>query len=406
MIDQHAIRARFENVAPHLDERDRRIWAAAEARAAGYGGILAVSQATEIARSTIGRGLKDLNNQALPAGVVRRAGGGRPSLTQTNPTLLRDLKRVIEPTEVGDPMRPLLWVSKSLAKIVVALKEMHHSISANTVSRLIEEIGYLRLMVRKTDERSSHPDRDAQFEYINQQAMAFLEAQQPVISVDTKKKELIGNFKNAGSDYRARGCPEHVRVHDFIDPELGKAVPYGVYDVGANTGYVSVGIDHDTAQFAVNSIRAWWLLMGQTRYPHAQRLMISADGGGSNGSRVRLWKVELQKLSDELGIEIYVCHYPPGCSKWNKVEHRLFCHITQNWRGTPLTSRMAMVELIAGTKTTTGLSVRCELDTREYQSGMKVSDAQMADLNMSGSQFHPEWNYRISPNSEEAVIFE
>ncbi len=404
MIDRDAIRARFEAVAPHLSERDKRLLAAAEARAAGRGGILAVSEATGVARSTIGRGLKDLAGGPLATGQVRRTGAGPKFRTDTDPTLLSDLKQIVEPDTKGDPMRPLRWVSKSLAKIATALQEAGHQISANTVALLLSQIGYLRLVPRKSDERSHHPGRDTQFEYINAQATAFLDAAQPVISADTKKKELIGNFKNPGSEYRPRGCPEQVRVHDFIDPNLGKAVPYGVYDVGANTGYVSVGVDHDTAQFAVNSIRSWWYTMGRPRYPNAKRLMITVDGGGSNGSRVRLWKIELQKFADETGLEICVCHYPPGCSKWNKVEHRLFCHISQNWRGTPLTSLMTVVELIANTTTKSGLIVRSELDPREYPAGIKVTDAQMATLNMEGSHFYPQWNYTIKPT--EALITE
>jgi hypothetical protein len=404
MIDRDAIRARFEAVAPHLSERDKRLLAAAEALAAGWGGVLAVSEATGIARSTIGRGLKELGCEPLSSGRTRRVGAGPKFRVQTDPTLLSDLEQIVEPDVKGDPMRPLRWVSKSLAKIAAALQEKGHQVSANTVALLLTRIGYLRLVTRKSDERSTHPSRDAQFEHINAQCTEFLTADQPVISVDTKKKELIGNFKNSGSEYRPRGCPEEVRVHDFIDPDLGKAIPYGIYDVGANSGYVSVGVDHDTAQFAVNSIRAWWKTMGQLRYPKANRLMITADGGGSNGSRVRLWKVELQKFADETGLEICVCHYPPGCSKWNKVEHRLFCHITQNWRGTPLISRTAVVELIANTRTKTGLIVRSELDTRQYQAGIKVTDTQMATLSIEGSHFYPQWNYSIKP--KEAVIAE
>jgi hypothetical protein len=396
MIDEDSIRARYLAVRDHLDERGRRLFVAAEARAYGFGGILIASRATGVARSTIGRGLEDLERLDLP-GVVRRKGSGRPALHQTNPSLLDDLRRIVEPATMGDPERPLKWVSKSALKLANALRALGHSIGPTTVSLLLTVIGYRRQVNRKTKEGGNHPDRDAQFEYINEQAERHLTAGEPVISVDTKKKELIGDFKNVGSDYRPQGDPELVRVHDFIDKQLGKAVPYGVYDLGANTGYVSVGIDHDTATFAVNSIRSWWLTLGHNRYPDAKCLMITADGGGSNGSRVRLWKVELQTLADELGIEILVCHYPPGCSKWNKIEHRLFCHITQNWRGKPLTSRIAIIELIAATTTTTGLTVQSQLDERSYPSGTKVTDAELARVSLHGCDFHPEWNYVIRP---------
>jgi hypothetical protein len=294
-------------------------------------------------------------------------------------------------------MRPLRWVSKSHAKLAAALCTMGHRIGKSSIPKLLDQVGYRRQVNRKTLEGSRNPDRDAQFEHINATVIATQAAGQPVISIDTKKKELIGPYKNAGSDYRPEGCPDDVNVHDFVDAELGKVVPYGVYDIAANAGCVSVGIDNDTAQFSVNSIRRWLDLMGRERYPHADRLMITADGGGSNGSRVRLFKVELQKLADETGLTLQVCHFPPGTSKWNKIEHRLFCHITQTWRGQPLTSRLAVVELIAATTTKTGLQVRCELDTRAYPKGIKVSDAEMDTLNIQGDAFHPEWNYTIAP---------
>jgi hypothetical protein len=400
MIDETAIRNRFDAMAARLDERGRRLFAAAEARAAGYGGVSAVTRATGIARSTIDRGLKELDASLLSR-KIRRAGGGRLPLTQKDPTLLEDLQKLLEAVTLGDPMRPLLWVSKSHAKLALALRDMGHGVSASRVPHLLERLGYRRQVNRKTKEGSHHPDRDAQFEHINKQVLAFQAAGQPVISVDTKKKELVGDYKNAGSDYRPRGSPIDVNVHDFIDKELGKAIPYGVYDIGANAGCVSVGVDHDTAEFAVNTIRRWHETMGRERYPTRDRLMITADGGGSNGSRVRLWKIELQKLADETGLTISVCHYPPGTSKWNKIEHRLFCHITQNWRGRPLTSRLAIVELIAATTTQTGLTVRCELDANIYAKGVKVSDAEMAALNMKADTFHPEWNYTISPRTPE-----
>jgi hypothetical protein len=396
VIDETAIRNRYEAMRACLDERARRLFAAAEARAAGYGGVSAVTRATGIARSTIDRGLKELDAFEA-ARKIRRAGGGRPTLTRTDPTLLEDLRKLLEPATLGDPMRPLLWVSKSHAKLALALREMGHWVSASRIPQLLERLGYRRQVNRKTKEGGRHPDRDAQFEHINAQAAAFEAAGQPVISVDTKKKELIGDYKNAGSDYRPQGSPIDVNVHDFIDKDLGKAIPYGVYDIGANVGCVSVGIDHDTAEFAVNAIRRWHETMRRERYPTCDRLMITADGGGSNGSRVRLWKIELQKLANETGLTISVCHYPPGTSKWNKIEHRLFCHITQNWRGRPLTSRLAVVELIAATTTKTGLTVRCELDANIYVKGVKVTDAEMAALNMKTDAFHPEWNYTIAP---------
>ncbi len=300
---------------------------------------------------------------------------------------------------MGDPMRPLMWVSKSRAKLAAALRGMGHTISESGIPKLLTLLKYRRQVNRKTLEGSHNPDRDAQFEHINAAVLATQVAGQPVISIDTKKKELIGPYKNGGSDYRPEGCPDKVNMHDFADKYLGKAIPYGIYDIAANNGCVSVGIDNDTAQFAVNSIRCWLDTMGHERYPGMSRLMITADGGGSNGSRVRLFKVELQNLANETGLMIQVCHYPPGTSKWNKIEHRLFCHITQTWRGRPLLSRETVVELIASTTTTTGLTVRCELDTRSYPKGIKVSDAEMKTLNIKGDQFHPEWNYTISPRA-------
>jgi hypothetical protein len=397
MVDTSAIRARFTAVGGGLNERSRRLFVAAEARTAGYGGIAAASRATGIARSTIGRGLKDLADPGALSGVVRRPGSGQPSLTVRDATLLEHLREVLEPATMGDPMRPLLWVSKSHAKLAEALRAMGHKIGKSSIPKLLEMLKYRRQVNRKTLEGSRNPDRDAQFEHINTAVLATQAAGQPVISIDTKKKELIGPFRNGGSDYRPEGCPDKVNVHDFVDKELGKAIPYGVYDIAANAGCVSVGIDNDTAQFSVNSIRRWLDVMGRDRYPEMDRLMITADGGGSNGSRVRLFKVELQKLADETNLIVQVCHYPPGTSKWNKIEHRLFCHITETWRGKPLTSRLTVVELIAATTTKTGLTVRCELDTRTYPKGIKVSDTEMTTLNIKGDAFHPEWNYTISP---------
>jgi hypothetical protein len=300
---------------------------------------------------------------------------------------------------MGDPMRPLLWVSKSHAKLAEALSAMGHKIKKSSIPKLLGMLKYRRQVNRKTLEGSNNPDRDAQFEHINAAVIATQAAGQPVISIDTKKKELIGPYKNGGSDYRPEGCPDKVNEHDFADKELGKAIPYGVYDIAANAGCVSVGIDNDTAQFSVNSIRRWLDVTGRERYPGMNKLMITADGGGSNGSRVRLFKVELQKLADETGLDLQVCHYPPGTSKWNKIEHKLFCHITQTWRGQPLISRQTVVELIASTTTKAGLTVRCELDTRTYPKGIQVSKEEMATLNITGDAFHPEWNYTVSPRA-------
>jgi Rhodopirellula transposase DDE domain len=401
MIDEAAIRRRFKAIHGQLDERGLRLLAAAEARTAGYGGIAAVARATGMARSTIGRGLKDLDAPALASGQVRRPGSGRKPVQESDATLLADLRRLVEPATLGDPMRPLLWVSKSHAKLTAALVGMGHEVSPNTVGKLLREaLGYSRQANRKTLEGARHPDRDAQFEHINARVRAVQAAGDPVISVDTKKKELIGRFRNGGSDHRPKGCPEAVNVHDFVDKTLGKVAPYGIYDPVDNTGWVSLGIDHDTAEFAVNAIEAWHAQVGRMRYPRSPRLLITADCGGSNGVRVRLWKRELQRLADATGLTIQVSHYPPGTSKWNKIEHRLFCHISQTWRGKPLVSHLAVVELIAATTTTAGLTVDCVLDPRRYAKGIKVSDAEMASLNIQGDEFHPEWNYTISPRRQ------
>jgi len=400
MADASAIGQRYAAIGRSLNERGRRLFAAAEARTAGHGGISASARATGIARSTIGRGLKDLDDPGALLGVVRRPGSGRHALTVTDPTLLEDLRQLLEPATMGDPMRPLLWVSKSHAKLAAALCAMGHPVAKSSIPKLLSRLNYRRQVNRKTLESRRNPDRDAQFEHINAAVIAAQAAGQPVISIDTKKKELIGSYKNGGSDYRPEGRPDKVKVHDFVDDELGKVVPYGVYDIAANAGCVSVGIDNDTAQFSVNSIRRWLDIMGRERYPNANRLMITADGGGSNGSRVRLFKVELQKLADETGMTLEVCHFPPGTSKWNKVEHRLFCHISQTWRGKPLTSRLAVVELIAATTTTAGLKVCCQLDARSYPKGIKITDQEMASLNITGDKFHPEWNYTIAPRAQ------
>lgn len=398
MVDREPIRQRWTSFGSKLDERGRRLFAAAEVRAAGRGGMAAVSEITGIARSTIQRGLLDLDAPAPTGGRVRREGGGRREIADTDPTLISDLRTLTEPATMGDPMRSLTWVSKSPAKLADALKEHGHDVCRNTVDKLLAtKLEYSRQFNRKTHEGTSHPDRNAQFEHINAKVVAAQAKGEPVISVDTKKKELVGNYRNDGSDYRPKGDPIRVKVHDFEDKALGKVVPYGIYDIGANAGWISLGITSDTAEFAVQSIRTWIERVGRKRYPDMRELTITADCGGSNGARVRLWKVELQKLADETGLTLNVHHYPPGTSKWNKIEHRMFCHVTQNWRGRPLESRLAVVELIGATKTKTGLTVQCVLDERTYEKGIKISKAQMRTLAIEGDTFHPEWNYAIKP---------
>jgi hypothetical protein len=407
VIDESAIRQRFEALTPVLDERGRRRFAAAEATSAGHGGVSAVTRATGIARSTIGRGLAELRAGETPdAERIRRPGGGRKPVSETDASLLDDLRALVQPQTRGDPQSPLLWTCKSLRKLSQSLRDMGHTIGRTLVGELLHKLDYRLQANRKTREGSHNPDRDAQFHYINDRVKEALATGEPAISVDTKKKELVGDFKNAGREWRPQGSPEEVRVHDFVIPELGRAVPYGVYDIAGNAGWVSVGIDHDTAAFAANAIRSWWKLMGRERYPNASGLLITADGGGSNGSRLRLWKWELQRFADETGLEVQVCHLPPGTSKWNKIEHRLFSYITQNWRGKPLVSYAAIVSLIAATKTRSGLTVRCELDNRTYPTGRKVTDAELATVNLDRDAFHGEWNYRIRPRSRlfETVI--
>jgi hypothetical protein len=398
MIDVAAIRQRFSAVAPFLDERGRRVIAAAEAAAAGYGGIAAVSVATGIAASTIGRGLRELS-EPRELDRIRRSGGGRKRNVAKDATLLTDLGALVEPTSRGDPQSPLLWTCKSVRRLAQELQAQGHQVGRTLVSELLDDMGDSLQANRKTREGDSHPDRDAQFQHINAMVSAALAGHEPVISVDTKKKELVGDFKNGGREYRPAGDPEKVRVHDFLIKELGRAVPYGVYDLAANAGWVNLGIDHDTAAFAVHSIRRWWQEIGQARYPEARRLLITADGGGSNGSRVRLWKRELQTLANEIGIDIAVHHLPPGTSKWNKIEHRLFSFISQNWRAKPLVSYRVIVDLISATTTKTGLTVRCEIDQNTYPKGISVSDAEMAAINITRHDFHGEWNYTIKPNS-------
>jgi hypothetical protein len=400
MVDETGIRQRYMALDPVLDERSRRRFAAAEACAAGRGGVSAVSRITGIARSTVMRGLAKLGADGasqLASGRLHRPGGGRKKLTETDPTLLSDLKALVEPTTRGDPEAPLLWTSRSLRNLAEALRAMGHCVGHNVVADLLRQLNYSLQANQKTREGGHSPDRDAQFNYINAQMTAALAAGQPAVSVDTKKKELVGDFKNAGQELRPKGQPEPVRVHDFKIPELGRASPYGVYDIAGNTGWVSVGIDHDTASFAVNAIRRWWQVMGRDRYPEARTLLITADCGGSNGVRLRLWKRELQVLADELGLTITVSHLPPGTSKWNKVEHRLFSFITQNWRGKPLVSYQTIVQLIAATTTRSGLNVKCEVDTGSYPAGIKVTDEEMSSINIKPHEFHGEWNYTIAP---------
>jgi hypothetical protein len=391
-------RAKYKALAPALTERARRLWAATEARAAGRGGITVVARATGIAYSTIQRGLQEL---ASPPDIApersRRPGGGRKKTLAKDPRLLTDLEGLVEPTASGDPQSPLRWTSKSVRHLTAALQAMGHTVSRQLVAELLAGAGYSLQANRKTREGPNHPDRDAQFRYINQQVRRFQAARQPVISVDTKKKELVGDFKNAGRQWRPQGQPTSVRVHDFLIPERGKAIPYGVYDLTRNAGWVSVGIDHDTATFAARTIGRWWGKMGRPRYRRARSLLVTADAGGSNGARVRLWKWELQRLANRTRLAITVCHLPPGTSKWNKIEHRLFSYISSNWRGEPLVSLAVIVNLIGATRTAGGLRVRCELDRGNYPKGHNVTDAQMAALALAPHRFHGDWNYTISP---------
>jgi len=392
------IRRRYEELSSVLDERGRRRFAATEARVYGYGGVSVVSRITGMARSTIGRGVQEIEEkEGVEAGRVRKPGGGRKTKRAQNSALLPALERLVEPATRGDPMRALRWTSKSLRHLSQALQGQGHTVCPHVIADCLRELGYSLQANRKTREGSGHMDRDAQFQYINEQAKSFLAADEPVISVDTKKKELVGNFKNNGREWRPKASPEAVNVHDFIDPKLGRAIPYGIYDIADNKGWVSVGTDHDTASFAVHAISRWWLTLGQKRYPAATRLMITADGGGSNGYRVRLWKAELQGLANALRLPITVCHLPPGTSKWNKIEHRLFSFITLNSRGKPLRSFKTIVQLIAATTTTAGLTVRAELDENKYPKGRKISDAKFAALNLARHSFHGDWNYTISP---------
>lgn len=395
------IQRKYCMLAPEMDERMRRQWAASEARELGWGGVTAVAQATGLSRPTITAGLRELDlpyEQRLADAVrTRRPGGGRKPLTETDPQLMEALESLIDPVTRGDPMSPLRWTCKSTYKLSEELRRQQHPVSPRTVAALLHQAGYSLQSTQKTREGKQHPDRNAQFEYLNQQVQLFQKRRHPTISVDTKKKELVGDFANGGEEWQPQGKPEEVRVHDFKDKELGKAIPYGVYDIIHNEGWVSVGIDHDTALFATRSIQRWWEEMGAARFPRARQLLITADGGGSNSHRTRLWKVALQKLADETGLKLCVCHFPPGTSKWNKIEHRLFSFITQNWRGRPLVSRQAIVELISNTTTRHGLTVRAALDTDRYATGIKVSDAELAQVRLTRHEFHGDWNYTITP---------
>jgi hypothetical protein len=404
VIDEVAIGERFRLMAAELNERQRRLWAASEARSAGFGGITATARATGISVPTIRKGIAELESGVrLDPGRVRRPGGGRKPLLEGDPEILDDIERLVDEDSRGDPESLLRWTAKSVRHIAAALREMGHEVHFTSVAMLMRLLGYSLQANVKTKEGASHPDRDAQFVHINATAKAAVAAGLPVISVDTKKKELVGDFKNAGREWHLKGKPELVRVHDFKDKELGKAIPYGVYDLKLDEGYVNVGIDHDTAQFAVNSIRSWYKHLGRKHYPGVHRLTITADCGGSNGNRPRLWKVELQKLADQTNMEIEVCHFPPGTSKWNKIEHRLFSFITVNWRGKPLVSLETIINLIAGTTTTSGLEVYARLDEGTYPDKIKVTDAEFDALNIERHEFHPEWNYIIKPHDHRAV---
>jgi len=393
-----AIRKKFRVLRSALDERQRRLWAAAESQALGRGGLSVVVQATGMAKTTILRGFREIRSRdALAPGRIRRPGAGRKRAVVIDPTLATALEELVEPVTRGDPESPLRWTCKSTRRLASELVAQGYSVSHSLVASLLFDQGYSLQGNRKTKEGTSHPDRNAQFEYINRRVKRQLTAHQPAISVDTKKKELIGDFKNGGREWRPKGQPQEVRVHDFIDRKKGKAIPYGVYDLGRNTGWVSVGVDHDTAAFAVHTIRRWWREMGRKAYPRARSLLITADSGGSNGARVRLWKWELQKLADETGLTISVSHLPPGTSKWNKIEHRLFSFISNNWRGQPLLTHATVINLIASTQTRTGLHVRCVLDRRKYPKQVTISDEQMAAVNITRNRFHGDWNYSIRP---------
>ena len=399
-----SIREKLQLLGPLFDERTRRLWAAAEARVLGHSGISLVARATGLSRTTIHQGIKDLTELHATEGLetekrIRAAGGGRKPLEAVDLTLLADLERLVDPVTRGDPESPLRWTCKSTRQLAAALEEQGHVVGRQKISDLLADLGYSLQANRKTKEGSAdHPDRDQQFHYINEQAMEFQQRQEPVISVDTKKKELVGEFKNGGQEWQPQGDPEEVNGHDVPDPALGKVNPYGVYDQNANVGWVSVGTDHDTAEFAVESIRRWWSKMGKARYPNATELLITADGGGSNGYRVRLWKIALQRFANESGLRLSVCHFPPGTSKWNKIEHRMFSFISMNWRGKPLISHEVIVSLIGSTTTRNGLTVTAELDTNLTAKGIRISDDELAAVNLKKATFHGEWNYSIENN--------
>ena len=395
------IRRKFERLSEVLDERSRRVWAVVEAEALGYGGQSIVARATGLSRTTLHReGIdKDQEQQTRRQGRIRKEGGGRKSITTHDPRVLLALEALVEPTTRGDPESPLRWTCRSTRQLAAVLEKQGYRISHQTVATLLEGLGYSLQANRKTKEGAGHPDRDEQFKYIQGRVEDFQRRGQPVVSVDTKKKELVGEFKNGGREWRPQGDPEQVRVYDFVDKALGKANPYGVYDPTANTGWVSVGVDHDTAEFAVETLRRWWQKMGCLRYPSATELLVTADGGGSNGVRVRLWKVSLQRLADQIGLRISVCHFPPGTSKWNKIEHRMFSHISMNWRGKPLISHEVIVNLIAGTATQAGLKIEAELDTNSYPTGIQVTDAELEKVQIQKADFHGEWNYTILPTT-------
>ncbi|MCX7429338.1 MAG: ISAzo13 family transposase [Planctomycetia bacterium] len=397
MVTTDALKRRLVRLWPQLDERSRRMVAANEAVQLGHGGISQVSRACGLSRVTITKGIRELDAEPLPSGRIRRAGAGRPSLLRLDPGLPQALEALVEPLARGDPESPLRWTCKSTRALAAELSARDHPVSHEKVAQLLRNLDYSLQGNRKTEEGIDHPDRDAQFEYINQQVSRALAAGRPVVSVDTKKKELIGNYENKGRQWRKTRSPVRVNGHDFPDPSVPRAYPYGIYDLGRNTGFVNVGTDHDTGEFAVASIRGWWRFEGRSLYPDARRLLITADGGGSNGYRLRLWKWELQKLADATGLSIEVCHFPPGTSKWNKVEHRLFSFITSTWRGEPLRDYETVVRLIASTTTVKGLSVTCRLDRRNYAAGRKVTDEQLARIHLTPQAFHGEWNYTIRP---------
>jgi transposase len=408
MHDVEGIREKYQQLRGVMDERVTRLWAASEAKSLGRGGIAAVVAATGISKSRIRAGIVELETQLLSATEaparaqrVRRPGAGRPPLVEKDPTLLADLDRLVEPVTRGDPESPLRWTCKSKDKLAAELQAMGHKVSATKVGRLLHDLGYSLQVVRKTREGQQSPDRNAQFEHINRKAKRFIAKGLPVVSVDTKKKELVGDFKNGGSEWQPTGRPDTARVHDFIDKDLGKVIPYGVYDTGRNEAWVSVGVDHDTAEFAVATLERWWREMGRKAYPNATELLVTADGGGSNSPRTRLWKVELQRFADASGLDVSVCHFPPGTSKWNKIEHRLFSQITQNWRGRPLVSRETVVSLIRATTTQSGLRVRSKLDTRRYPVKKTVTQIQLESVKLERHRFRGDWNYTVRSAKRE-----